>query len=413
LERCPEEDAILKITKPTAARAFCALLLLLVLPARLYASCTSANSDADVVVAIRDAAPFTSRASNGFDEGFAIDIWTSIEHQLIDDGLMSKSDIILCDNIDDQTRALASGDIDVVISPLTITAERMQSFDFSQQYLQSGLTLAEKSSSAIDFQQATTVILETITQPGVARAILLFIGFNLVLAFLLRAAFRASGEDHAHSGFGQLFDALVEAIVRTVGLRGYGDTFRTRAGRFLEIFMAVMGTVLSATILGVLTSAFVGSIGVNALAPAERLPQMRIGTLSASTAQAFLISEYEALGISRERTVCHAAEAATAQDKCLLYDSWVDAVAALENDQVEAVLGDWVALTYLSRLDRFRNRVSVDSTVYRNEPYGWGVARDRPELRRGIDRAMIEMMRDPRWRKRVEAYLGVGTVAPN
>jgi ABC-type amino acid transport substrate-binding protein len=289
----------------------------------------------------------------------------------------------------------------------------MQTVDFSQQYLQSGLTLAEKSSSAIDFEQATTVILQTIMQPGVARAILFFICFNLVLAFLLRAAFRASGERHADTGLGQLFDALVEAIVRTVGLRGYGDTFRTRAGRFLEIFMAVMGTVLSATILGVLTSAFVGSIGVNALVPAERLPQMRIGTLSASTAQAFLISEYEALGISRESTVCHDADVATAEDRCLLYDAWVDAVTALDNGEVQAVLGDWVALTYLSRLDRFRNRVSVDSAVYRNEPYGWGVARDRPDLRRGIDSGLIEMMRDPRWRKRVEAYLGVGTVAPN
>ncbi|MFK7868245.1 MAG: transporter substrate-binding domain-containing protein, partial [Roseobacter sp.] len=253
------------------------------------ASCTAGNSDADVIVAIRDAAPFTSRSSSGLDEGFAIDIWTSIEHHLIDEGLMTNSNIIVCDTIADQSRALAAGDIDVVISPLTITAQRMADYDFSQQYLQSGLTLAKKSSSAIDFKQATNVILQTITQPGVARAILLFIGFNLFLAFLLRAAFRTSGKHSGEdSGFGHLFDALIEAIVRTVGLRGYGDTFRTRAGRFLEIFMAVMGTVLSATILGVLTSAFVGSIGSNVLAPAERLPEMRIGTLTGSTAQEFL-----------------------------------------------------------------------------------------------------------------------------
>lgn len=397
----------------TAASLFLAAGLMLV-PHWAAANCTSANSDADVVVAIRDAAPFTSRASNGFNEGFAIDIWTSIEHVLIDEGLMTNSDIVLCENIADQTQALAAGDIDVVISPLTITASRMELFDFSQQYLQSGLTLAKKSSSAIDFRQATQVIIQTVTQPGVWRAILFFIGFNLVLAFLLRAALKASGrKEGADVGLGAWFDALVEATVRTVGLRGYGDTFRTRAGRFLEIFMAVMGTVLSATILGVLTSAFVGSIGANALVPAERLPQMRIATLESSTAQAFLIGEYDKVEQSQTRAVCVDAEVAAESDKCLLFDSWADAVEALDAGQVEAVLGDWIALTYLSRLDRYRNRVSVDSAVYRNEPYGWGVARDRPDLRRGIDRAMIEMMRDPRWRKRVEAYLGVGTVAPN
>lgn len=398
----------------TAAGLCLAVIGLATAPQIASASCTSATSDADVIVAIRDAAPFTSRASNGFNEGFAIDIWTSIEHVLIDEGLMTNSDIILCENIADQTAALAAGDIDVVISPLTITASRMEHFDFSQQYLQSGLTLAKKSSSAIDFQQATNVIIQTVTQPGVWRAILFFISFNLVLAFLLRVAIRASGSAAtADSGIGGWFDALVEAIVRTVGLRGYGDTFRTRAGRFLEIFMAVMGTVLSATILGVLTSAFVGSIGANALVPAERLPQMRIATLESSTAQAFLIGEYDKGEQSQTRAVCVDAEVANEADNCLLFDSWANAVEALDSGEVEAVLGDWIALTYLSRLDRYRNRVSVDSAVYRNEPYGWGVARDRPELRRGIDRAMIEMMRDPRWRKRVEAYLGVGTVAPN
>ncbi|MFK7871029.1 MAG: transporter substrate-binding domain-containing protein, partial [Roseobacter sp.] len=171
--------------------------------------------------------------------------------------------------------------------------------------------------------------------------------------------------------------------------------------------------VLSATILGVLTSAFVGSIGSNVLAPAERLPEMRIGTLTGSTAQEFLISEYDVRGQSQERAVCAHHTQTVEIRNCVLYGSWVDAVAALDNGELDAVLGDWIALTYLSRLDRFKNRVSVDSAVYRNEPYGWGVARDRPELRRGIDRAIIEMMRDPRWRKRVEAYLGVGTVAPN
>nr|MBC6963397.1 cystine transporter subunit [Roseobacter litoralis] len=395
-----------------------ALLVVLVFsPQPAIAACQSVATGADapdVIVAIRDAPPFTARSDSGLAEGFAVDIWTSIEHELTASGLMSKSQIIMCDGIDDHLRALARGDVDVVISPLTITAQRMEGFDFSQQYLQSGLTLAHRTSSAIDFAAATGVIVQTISQPGVIRAILIFLAINLALAVLIRAALRAgSTPDEIETGIGHWFDSMVEALVRTVGLKGLSEQFRTRWGRLLEIFMALLGTVLSATILGVLTTAFVGSIGGLGGTPSSRLPEMRIATLEGSTAQAFLIAQYPQAEVNKTQAVCTQAAIAREVDNCLVYATWPDAVEGLERGNVDAVLGDWVALTYLSRLDQYVDRISVDSKVYRNEPYGWGISRDRSDLRRGIDKAMIELMRDPRWRKRIEAYLGVGTVAPN
>ncbi|MDW3223309.1 MAG: transporter substrate-binding domain-containing protein [Paracoccaceae bacterium] len=403
---------------PSPIRTIAGIFVCLMLFSQVaQAACRTAATGADrpdVIVAIRDAPPFTSESHNGLAEGFAVDIWTSIEHELTTSGLMSKSDIITCDGIGDHIRALANGDVDVVISPLTITAERMQEFDFSQQYLQSGLTLAHRTNSAIDFAAATGVIVQTISQPGVIRAILVFLAINLVLAILIRAALRAgSSAGEIEAGVGHWFDSTVEALVRTIGLKGLSEQFRTRWGRLLEIFMALLGTVLSATILGVLTTAFVGSIGGSGATPAARLPEMRIATLEGSTAQAFLIAQYPRPEVNKTQAVCALASIAREVDTCLVYASWADAVEGLDKGHVDAVLGDWVALTYLSRLEQYVDRISVDSKVYRNEPYGWGISRDRSDLRRGIDKAMIELMRDPRWRKRIEGYLGVGTVAPN
>lgn len=403
---------------PSGVRMILGVFVYLMLfPQIALASCQTTTRGADrpdVIVAIRDAPPFTSKSVSGLAEGFAVDIWTSIEHELTTSGLMSKSDIIMCDGIDDHLRALANGDVDVVISPLTITAQRMQWFDFSQQYLQSGLTLAHRTNSAIDFAAATGVIVQTISQPGVIRAILVFLAINLVLAVLIRAALRAGSDaGEVETGVGHWFDSGVEALVRTIGLKGLSEQFRTRWGRLLEIFMALLGTVLSATILGVLTTAFVGSIGGIGATPAARLPDMRIATLEGSTAQTFLIAQYPKPEVNKTQAVCATASVAREVDTCLVYASWVDAVESLDKGHVDAVLGDWVALTYLSRLEQYADRISVDSKVYRNEPYGWGISRDRSDLRRGIDKAMIELMRDPRWRKRIEAYLGVGTVAPN
>ena len=52
--------------------------------------------------------------------------------------------------------------------------------------------------------------------------------------------------------------------------------------------MGVVGTVLSATIFGVLTTALVGSIGGSREIALADLPRHRVATLKDSTAQSFL-----------------------------------------------------------------------------------------------------------------------------
>ena len=398
---------------PTLALA--ASLLLSFLPGALWA-CAAPSRDVDVVVGLRNAPPFSALTSGGIAEGFAVDIWTSVEHELHDENAITSSEIVLCNTIADQEAALKSGAVDVVISPLTITGERLRRYDFSQQYLSSGLTLAVRSTSAIDFSAATQVIVQTVTQPGVVRAILIFLAANLVLALLIRLAIRAERSEAPSgqkSGWGETVDTMLEAIVRTSGLKGLSDRFTTLLGKMLEIFMAVVGTVLSATIFGVLTSAFVGTIGTSSTVPASVLPAMRVATLEGSTAQTFLLEQYRKEGAADTDGICVPAAQAGPETTCLLYPGWPEAVFALNEGAVAAVLGDWIALSYQSRLDRYRGRIEVQSGVYLNEPYGWGITRSRPALRAAIDRALIENMRDPRWRKRIEAYLGAGAVAPN
>ena len=407
------------MTAPTSRLLALALFIGLI-PSILAAQtpgCALPTRDVDVVVGLREAPPFSSVPPNGLAEGFAVDIWTSVEHELIGEGVMSTSEIVLCPNIAAQEAALKSGDVDVVISPLTITGERMRNYDFSQQYLPSGLTLAVRSTSAIDFSAATQVIIQTVTQPGVVSAIIVFLTANLILAFLIRMAIRAEGAkpdpDGERTWQGRI-DTLLEAMVRTSGLKGLGERFHSILGKLLEIFMAVVGTVLSATVFGVLTSAFVGTIGSGATVPAAELPSLKVATLEGSTAQAFLIQQYIRAGIDGSGgPICTLAADPDPDSNCVLYPGWPEAVYALAEGKVDAVLGDWIALSYQARLDRYKGRIDVQSGVYLNEPYGWGVAPDRLELRAGIDRALIEDMRDPRWRKRIEAYLGAGAVAPN
>ncbi|MDW4497083.1 transporter substrate-binding domain-containing protein [Sulfitobacter sp. D35] len=423
--------------------------------AALAQSCIESRPDADIVVAIRDSPPFSSFDEDGVATGFSVRVWEKVARRLWKDldappsardiaamsfeerkPLLRSVAYVSCETIDQQEAAMAQGLIDVVISPLTITAERMERYDFSQQFLSSGLTLALPHSNAIDFADATEVLIETVTQPGVVRAVVIFLTFNLIMAYLLRAALVVPEDEPSRGKVSSGMRYMLEATMRSIGVRGVDEAYYTNLSKVLEIFLAVVGTALSATILGVLTSAFVGSIGTHRAVDPRALTSMRIATLDCSTSQEFLREQYAALDpyFAEDDPARDAYEARLGHLACprmeptdtaatdvalpgevVLTKRWVDAMHMLANGRVDGVLGDWVALTYLSRTDLFAGQVTVQPSVYRNEPYGWGIARKEgaTELRAAIDRGLIAQMRDIDWRKNLEAELGAGAVSPN
>ena len=123
------------------------------------------------------------------------------------------------------------------------------------------------------------------------RAILIFLVANLVLAAVIARGLRRSADFGVVAGEAlplRLCRYGIETIVRTIGLKGIGDGGRPTPVRIVEIFMGVVGTVLSATIFGVLTTALVGSIGGSREIALGDLPRHRVATLKDSTAQSFL-----------------------------------------------------------------------------------------------------------------------------
>lgn len=411
--------------------------LVLILAAPVQA-CEVPEGDHDLVVAVRSAEPFTYMGPDGLPRGFAVDLWHSISTDID-----KTTAFVSCDSIDAQEHGLRRGTVDVVISPLTITAERMLTYDFSQQYLSSGLTLAVSHSGAIDFETAIETITDTVFQPTVARAIILFLLLNLVTAFLLRAFMLnldVSNKEGSSAGAVRTWTAyMLEAVARTSGLKGIGGGFATLMGRFFEMVMAVVGTALSAMILGVITSAFVGAIGQAPPVPAQAMPGLKIAVLRCSTAQEFLRQQYveaafradvdsatqaqlkkRAIWLECDGNSDPVRSLLTMEEDGLpggvvLTPTWKEGVDQLYSGKVEAVLGDWIALSFMSRRSPYDGYVTVQDSVYRNEPYGWAISRatGSDDLRRAIDSALIVRMRDTDWRKRIENTLGSGAIAPN
>jgi ABC-type amino acid transport substrate-binding protein len=396
------------------------------------AECPPVGEDIDVAIGIRTAPPFVAEDSIRGRRGLSIELWESIERELRDDGLIGRTAFVDCP-LGAQLAALASGELDLVISPLTITAERMAHFDFTHQYLGSGITVAQRQSGAIDFGYAVGMVADTLGHEGVPRAILIFLGVNLVLGVLVSRVLRQHRDYGVISGEPapvRLWRFGLESVVRTVGLKGIGDGIRSTAVTSLEVFMAMIGAALSATIFGVLTTALVGSIGASRQIAMDNLPELRVATLVDSTSQAFLdqlATAKGARGPARLDPVAfrpEPAETPAAPARCQPYSiadpgarcvataSWSEAMQLLAEGKVDAVLGDWAQLSYLARLPAFAETVSVQSSTFRIEPYGWGASRNRPDLRAAVDRALIARLRNPEWRFLVQEYMGAGSISP-
>lgn len=430
---------------PRLIPSLAALVLLLAGPAasESEARCPQPDGPVDLVVAMREAPPFIVEDTIRGQRGFAFDVWASVEKELRAAGLVGSSALVTCP-LGAQLAGLADGSVDVVISPLTITSDRLASFDFSHQYLSSGTTVAQRASSAINFRYAADILRQTLGHPSVQVAIAVFLAANLLLAGLMSWALRQ------HSDFSEISREPrpvrmlrygVEAVIRTIGLRGLGDGLRATSTTMLEIFMAVVGTILSATIFGMLTSALVGSIGGSRTVTLAELPVLRVATLAQSTSAQFLdgLARQAAAEEGTPRTLklslarrkadsapaldgasgagaghCLPPEAASATDLCLAMPSWEAAMNALAAGQVDAVFGDWAQLSYLARLPAYSDALTVQDTAFWNEPYGWGLSRDlAPEIRTAIDRALIRRLRSPEWRVLVQEYMGDGAISPN
>ena len=212
--------------------------------------------------------------------------------------------------------------------------------------------------------------------------------------------------------------------MRTIGLKGIGDALRPTAVRALEIVMAVVGTVLSAVVFGVLTTALVGSIGGTRAVGLADLPAMRIATLGDSTSQAFLEQIYDGnvtavdarlQPVSTARRGHRAAAPRRRRRDGALPDREElgrrhGGARAGRGRRGARGLG---AADLLARSGALAGKVTVQASAFRLEPYGWGVSPLRPDVRAAVDRALMARVRSPNWRFLVQEYMGSGSISPD
>lgn len=337
--------------------------------------------------------------------GFSIDIWERVGRALSNEHPEWQFAFVDCPTISGQIEALAKGDLDIVISPLTITAERMDLIDFSVGYLQTGLTVLRQNSVSLDIEQEARSLLKVISNPLLIWIAIVFLVLSLLLALVLYSAARKRDHPNTTPRHG------AEFIMRILGARGTEGGGTGFAARTLELLLSFLAAIVSTAVIGIFSTHLVVAMVSDEDIVAADLLDLRTVTLSLSSGQAFV----ETLFASHDQPIeCAPFEPALQNQSCVTTISYSDALDLIQNQQADVLVGDWIALSYLSRTPRYEGELVVQQQTISENIYAWGLSPKTvsKDLRNSIDKELIRMMRQPEWRRHLQNFLGDGFISP-
>jgi len=359
--------------------------------AQMLDDCVAREAVPDGVlsVAVRPAPPYIFEHGVRGLEGISVDLWERVARDL------KLEYRYICLNLDETLAALQQGQIDVAISPLTISSSREQAFDFSHQYFSSSLVLASRPEAvSFNFGQVFNTMVGVLTSWGFLSVMLVFLGVTLVLALIADRHsdhYTPIDKEDMAGRFAFRVHILLMSGLNTLGMRK--DIFSFRHVRVQMFFLVVLvfGTLFSSSLGGMITASFMKSSQQHFRFTADTLWQHRVSTMKGSTAEKYLNEKVLAAGMLNI--------------EWLRRDTWAEVMDDLVSKRADVAIGDWVQMTYLANQPQYAGRVQIDSSTLRLEPHGWGLPAGSP-LRDPVGQHMIGVIRHASWPETVRTYLG-------
>lgn len=323
-------------------------------------------------VGVREAAPFGLRDEEGDWSGVAAGLWemmaerAGLEYEFVPYGLA------------EMLEGLRTGELDVGVAALSVTAERERSIEFTHPFMQAGLAIAAEGSPA-----GWGATVKKFFSPGFLKALAALGAILLVFGVLIWLVERKRNEQFqgtAMEGVGSGF--WWSAVTMTTV--GYGDKAPiTPIGRVVGLvwmFAAVM--LISGFTATIASSLTVGSLQTR-IGGLGDLRQARTGALEESSAAAFL--ESRRIGYDPYPTI----------EKLL---------EALDEGDLDAVVHDAPILRFELESRAIAN-VGLLPQALEKQFYAFGLPKDSP-LRDRLNLALLEVVQSSEWENLQDRFLG-------
>ncbi|MGY5850140.1 transporter substrate-binding domain-containing protein [Salegentibacter sp. F14] len=252
------------------------LLTALFFSATSYAQDTLVSNDRILQIGITQTPPFVVE-ENGEYSGLSISSW-----ELVNEKLGAEYQYKVYPSLIALLDAVAQGEVDFSINPVTVTDLRMQRMDFSQPYFISYTGVAKKSETMI------WSYLANIFSWNFIKGILVLLGVILLFGFLVWIFEHKRNKEEFGPGTRGILQGFWWSAV-TMTTVGYGDKApRTFGGRLIGLIWMFMAIVMiSGLTAGIASSLTVQSIG-DEITSVEDLKRFDVLTVKGSSAQELL-----------------------------------------------------------------------------------------------------------------------------
>jgi polar amino acid transport system substrate-binding protein len=330
----------------------------------------------EVTVTVRTLAPFVMNQDNNR-TGFTIELWEEIAKRQ-----QWSTKYLDAENVAAQLKNITEKRADVAAGAISITGERMSTFDFSQPILAAGLQIMVPKRSTAAAEPSITNFLPLLFSKTMLFWLLGGLLMALIPAHITWLAERRHSDSMvSNSYFPGIFQAFIfsgETLTAT-----QEDVPRHWVSRALTILWGFVAIVFVSFFTATLTTTLtVGSFESQINRPQD-LFDKKVATVTGTTSAKFL----EGIGVQ--------ATGLPTIDDCY---------RALEKGDYAAVVFDSPVLAYYVTHDG-ADVAELAGTVFKAEDYGLAFAQGDP-LRQAVDQSLLEMRQDGTYDTIREKYFG-------
>lgn len=320
--------------------------------------------DSTLVIGLKPTPPFVVQDAVGRPAGLSHSFW-----ELIDDQVPAKIEYRWFEDVETMLQAIAVGEVDFSINPITVTEQRMDSLDFSQPYFISGTAMVRRAESNWMLFLDNFFSTQFFSAIAILLGIILFFG---ILVWVFER--RKTDSEQFRSGWRGIADGFWWSAV-TMTTVGYGDKSpETTGGRtvaFIWMFTAIL--LISGLTAGVASALTVKSIE-SKIENVEDLRRFKTGTISA-TGTAEYLGNY---GLPNE-----------------LYTSVEEGFEALRNNEIDVFIFDRPVLRFY--LEKGANQdLHLDDRNLKTDYYSFTYPKNSP-LRDGLDPKIVRALKSDSW----------------
>ncbi len=325
----------------------------------------------ELVVGIRQSPPFVT-VENGQYDGLSIDLW---EHIAKKENI--KFTYRYFNQLGDLIDAIENEEIDLSVNPITVTSKRLEKFDFTQPYFISSLAIARRTAvSGYIFETLKYFFSWRFFEILLLLFIVIFI-FGLITWF----AERRKNPTHFDKGLRGLGDGIWWSAV-TMTTVGYGDKApKTAVGRFVSIIWMFIAVVIISSFTASISSVLTYTKLQNSISSIDDLRKVKVGTVKNSSTVEFLHDKHI---------------------KFNEYDSLEDALDALNDEKLMAVVYDQPLLQYMIDLKDLRDNIDVMPSGMC--PVYYAFASKDINLLRQLDPMLIRSIESEEWNAILSKY---------